>query len=192
MTAGCPASRFDDKALAATFNHYRSTVALRDTALDVGRSRPGRLLHRRPLRRRRDPPGRLPGCHPHGGVVPGRRGVRLAAFPQRPVVHEFHRPHVLGELDGVERAARGDHPGRQQPHPRPAVRGGLVLPAPPGVGSDHRATPRRGPPRHHRPILDAPRTGCADASRSWRPARTSSRSWPPPSPGSSPVSCGPK
>ena len=147
---------FEDKALAATFGHYRATVPAARHRSRGRRGRPAQLLRHRSLRRDGGPPGRLSGRHPHGRAVPGRRGLRLAALPDRPNLHGLYRPDLLGELDRPVRAARSHHPSRQQSHPSPAVRSGLVLPAPP-LGRPHpEPTPSRRHPGHHRPVLESP------------------------------------
>ncbi len=50
---------FEDRALASTFAHYRSTVQLRDTALEAVETDLRALLRHRPLRRCRSPAGLL-------------------------------------------------------------------------------------------------------------------------------------
>ena len=122
---------FEDRALAATFSPLPLHGATARRLPGLGRGRPRGLLRQRALRRRRPAPRRLPGHHAYGRPVPGGRGLRLAPLPRCACLHVLHRAHLLGELDRAVGAPGRDHPGRQCPHPRSALRGGLDLPAPP-------------------------------------------------------------
>ena len=160
---------FEDNALAATFAHYRSTVALRDTALAAVEADLRGYFATDPFADAVARLGAYRGVTHMGAPVSGGRGVRLAALPHRPRVHGLHRADLLGELHRADRAARRHHPRRQQPHPRSALRSGLGLSTPPGAGPDHPSTPTRCQPGHHRPRLDSPDPSLQALRRPRRP-----------------------
>ena len=183
---------FDDPAIASTYSHYLATVKLRDTALESVEADLVAVVHQGSLRRPSATPGRLPGRDQNRCAVSGRRGVRLASLPPGQTFHELHRPGARGELDGSHPATGLDHPGRQCAPAGPALRSSLGLPAQPQRRCRHQRASTRCAAREAWPARGPRRSVCPAGSANSRPTRTCAPLWPPPSPGSSPGSSGPR
>jgi len=174
MSAGWRIQRFDDSALAATYNHYRATLDARDAQLEAIQAD---LVWAATVRRPGGQAGRLPGCHPPGCAHLGQRGRRLAPVRHRPPVHGLLRADPPRILQRHLHLARPHHQVWQRPPAHPAD---LGRPGP--TSTDPRrpwscaAASRAWPPR---PSLGPgpPSYGCAAGSVACRPARTPSSWW---------------
>ena len=118
---------FEDKALASTFMHYRATLNLRDTALEAVEEDLKAYFRTEPLGEAVLRLGAYRGVTHMGALCLGAEVFDWRPLPQGPLVHELHRPYLLGALQRAVHPPGLDHPCRQLPHPRPTHRGGLVL-----------------------------------------------------------------
>ena len=155
------AQRFEDKALEATFAHYRATLDAREAAVETIEADLVAWFRRPPFAEAVARLGAYRGITHNGCAPPGERGLRLAAFPVGRLVHGLHRPHFLRALE------RNVGPARRPPPAPPAGlatarRGAVVAENGPGKRRDRqrpsqslpsrprrRAEPGRGP--HHAP-----------------------------------------
>ena len=179
---------FEDKALAATFGHYRSTVQLRDTALEAVEADLRGYFATDPFADAVARLGAYRGVTHMGGLCLGAEVFDWRRFPTARAFMCFtgltcsENSTGLTERRGaITRAGNSPHPGQlceaawsYQHHPAlgPTIRqrqDGAAQPPSPGPGK--------------------PRTACPSVSPPWPPARTSSPWWPPPSPESWPASC---
>ncbi len=106
---------FEDRALAATFNHYRSTVQLRDSSLAAVEADLESYFDKEPFADAVLCLGAYRGITHMGGLCLGAEGLRLAPLPGGTCLHVFHRAHLLGELDRAVRAPGVRSPGLAMP-----------------------------------------------------------------------------
>ena len=121
---------FDDPAIAATYYHYRSTVKLRDSSLAAVEADLESYFDKEPFA---DPVLRLGayrGMTHMGGLCLGAEVFDWRRFPGARAFMSFTGLTCSENSTGLT-STGVDHPGRQCPHARPALRSGLDLPAQP-------------------------------------------------------------
>ena len=185
--------RFDQPAMAQTFGHDLAVVEVGNVQPDAVEADLAGWCDRAPLDSAGRPAGRLPRGHPAGRAEVGRsRSLGWRRFATASHLMGFCGLVPSELLQRHQRPPRPAHQGRQWAPARPAG------PGRPGPCSIAPASACRSPAASRAlnprllPGRGQPSSACAPASGSWQPASTSSPSWRPRSPGSSPGSCGPR
>lgn len=180
---------FDDKALEATFRHYRATVQLREAALEAVEADLAGYFTSGPFADAVTRLGAYRGITHMGALCLGAEVFDWRRFPNARSFMSFtgltcsENSTGLSERRGASPApatatsaassAKPPGPTNTAPHSAPPSAAAKTASAP---------TPSPGPGK--------PRSASPSASPPWPPARTSSPSSPPPSPASSPTSSG--
>lgn len=146
---------FEDKALAATFAHYRSTVQLRDTSLDAVEADLCGYFATDPFADAVARLGAYRGVTHMGGLCLGAEVFDWRRFPSARGFMGFTGLTCSENSTGLSER-RGAITLAGNSHIRSALRGGVVLPASPGARSDHPRAPRRGQPGNHRALVGGP------------------------------------
>ena len=183
---------FDDPAIATTYSHYLATVKLRDTALESVEA------------------DLVPWCtqDPFGDQVPrlaAYRGVtRVGALCLAAEVFDWRRfpkarrfMSFTGLVPGENSTGLTQRRGSITRAGNAHLRGQLCEAAwayqhSPNVGRRHQRAPSRVCRPRPWPARGPRRSVCPGGSANSLPTRTCARSWPPPSPASSPGSSGPR
>ena len=183
--------RFDQPAMAQTFGHYLAVVEIRNAQLDAVEADLAGWGDRAPF------DWQVARLAAYRGVT------RLGALTLAAEVADWRRFATASQFMGFCGLVPSEyssgttvHRGRLTKAGNAHLRAQLVEAAwayqhRPAVAcrspAASRACHRRSPPGRGRPS-----SACAPGSGFWPPARTSSPSWRPRSPGSSPGSCGPR
>jgi len=180
---------FSEPALAATFGHYRAVVVARDAALAAVEADLVAWFDKAPFAE---------------GVrrLSAYRGVtRMGALALQAEVCDWRRFARAASMMGFVGLVPSEHSSGGSTHRGHITKAGNAHLRTQLVESawayQHRPTSGPRSPSATRawspkwwPGRGRPSCACAGGSATWRPARTPSRWWPPPSPGSWPASCG--